>query len=252
MTRRVAASRYPHAVEVPGGACVITEESTRAALQVLERPVYGIGQAAALLGLSTDRVHNWLDGYTRGGRHYPPVVRAEATKSEIVTWGEFVELGYLREYRRDVSLQRIRPVIARLRDEWGAPYPLATHRPWVYDKELVLRVQEETQLDDRLAIVVRTGQEVMLSEVAERFMHKVEFDAGAAARWRPAGRFSPVVVDPRRAFGMPNVGGVATEHLYELVIVGDPLEDVAAGYALAVEDVRAACAYEEMSRPAAA
>lgn len=223
-------------------------------MTVLDRPVYGIGQAASLLGLATDRVHNWLDGYSRSGRTYPPVVRAEATGSDVVTWGEFVELGYLREYRRDVSLQRIRPVIARLREEYGTPYPLATHRPFVYDRELVLQIQEETGLEQQLAIVVRTGQEIMLSEVAQRFFHKVEFDADSATavRWRPAGRFSPVVVDPTHAFGMPNVRGVATERLYELVIAGDPFDDVASGYELSVEDVNAACAFEEMNRSAAA
>lgn len=109
-------------------------------VSVLDRPVYGVAQAAALLGLRGDRVRAWLDGYQRGGHDYPPVVRSESAGLDIVTWGEFVELGYLREYRVDVSLQRIRPVIAELKSRYGTSYPLAHARPWVYDHELVLSV----------------------------------------------------------------------------------------------------------------
>ena len=94
---------------------------------ILERPVYGIGEAAGLLGLRTDRARARLDGYERAGTSYAPVIRPERTGDEVVTWGEFVELGYLREYRReDVPLQRLRPVIEELRRALGTPYPLAT------------------------------------------------------------------------------------------------------------------------------
>jgi hypothetical protein len=60
---------------------------------ILERPVHGIGEAAAILGLRCDRAWAWLDGYERAGTRYPPVVRVDRTGDEIVTWGEFVELG---------------------------------------------------------------------------------------------------------------------------------------------------------------
>jgi hypothetical protein len=33
----------------------------------LERPAYGLGQAASLLGLRLDKVRGWLDGYERNG-----------------------------------------------------------------------------------------------------------------------------------------------------------------------------------------
>ena len=58
------------------------------------------------------------------------MIRDVPTGDDIVTWGEFVELGYLREYRRwGVPLQRLRPMIEELRREFATPYPLATARP---------------------------------------------------------------------------------------------------------------------------
>ena len=140
---------------------------TSSVVSILERPVYGVAEAAGLLGLRPDRTRAWLDGYEHRSVRYPPVIRAAHTGDDIVTWGEFVELGYLREYRRcGVPLQRLRPVIDELRREFAMPYPLATARPYVMGRELVLEVQERNELPAAIAIVIRSGQQVMLTNVA--------------------------------------------------------------------------------------
>jgi len=36
-------------------------------VSILDRPVYGVGEAAGLLGLRSDRTRAWLDGYERLG-----------------------------------------------------------------------------------------------------------------------------------------------------------------------------------------
>lgn len=225
-------------------------------ISILERPVYGVAEAADLLGLRSDRARAWLDGYSREGMHYPPVIRSEHTGGEVVTWGEFVELGYLREYRRKgVPLQRLRPVIDELRREFGTPYPLATAQPYVYDKELVFQLQEKAGLPSAIAIVIRSGQEILMTPETSRFFKKVEFEPGArgdALRLRPAGAASPVVIDPMIRFGRPTVHGVATDRLWELHDAGESLEQIADGYDFDIETVRAAVAYEEQFRSLAA
>lgn len=223
---------------------------------LLHRPVYGTVEAAGLLGLRTDRVRAWLDGYERHGVRYPPVIRVEPSGDDIVTWGEFVELGYLREYRRKgVPLQRLRPVIDELRLEYATPYPLATAQPYVYGKELVLELQERSGIPASIAIVIRSGQTLALSDEARRFFHKVEFEPperGDVRRLRPAGRASPVVIDPLVRFGRPSVEGVATERLWELHDAGESTAEIARGYELSEEIVRAAVSYEEQQRSLAA
>jgi uncharacterized protein (DUF433 family) len=221
-------------------------------VSILERPVYGVAEAAGLLGLRPDRTRAWLDGYERDSVRYPPVIRESHTGDDIVTWGEFVELGYLREYRRcGVPLQRLRPVIDELRREFATPYPLATARPYVMGRELVLEVQERNELPPAIAIVVRSGQEVMLTDVANRFFRKVEFDhagGGDVGRLHPAGPASAVVIDPLVRFGRPTVMGVATERLWELFDAGETVEQIAHGYEIAPELVRSAVTYEEQLR----
>ncbi len=211
----------------------------------LERAVYGVGQASSLLGLRQDKVRGWLDGYERGGVQYAPVIREASTGSDLVTWGEFVELGYLREYRRArVSLQHIRPVIERLRQEFGVRYPLAHAQPLIYDHQLVTRIQEETNLDPSLAIVIRSGQELILAREVEAYLQKVEFTDDVVARIRPAGKTSPVVIDPEFSFGRPSIRGVATERIAELYRSGDSAEFLAETYELPIGDINAAIAYE--------
>ena len=221
-------------------------------VSILERPVYGVVEAAGLLGLRPDRTRAWLDGYQRADVLYPPVIRPESTGDDIVTWGEFVELGYLREYRRKgVPLQRLRPVIDELRSVFQTPYPLATARPYVMGKELVLEVQERHDVPSAIAIVIRSGQQVLLADDANRFYRKVEFEApeqGDVCRLYPAGQASPVVIDPLVRFGRPSVEGVSTERLWELFDAGESVADIAAGYELPQDHVRAAVAYEEQLR----
>jgi len=227
-----------------------------AAASILERPVYGISQAAGLLGLRRERIRAWLDGYERSGVRYPPVIRLEATGDDIITWGEFVELGYLREYRRKgVPLQQLRPVIDELRRRLSTPYPLATAHPYISGKELVWEVQQREGLNPAIAIVVRTGQMVALAAEADRFVKKVEFNPEGICeveRIRPAGIASPVVMDPLIRFGQPSVDGVSTERLWELHDAGEILADIACSYELEESRVRAGVAYEEHQRSVAA
>lgn len=218
--------------------------------------MYGVAEAAALLGLRADRARAWLDGYQRESSQYAPVIRVEPTGEDVVTWGEFVELGYLREYRRKgVPLQRLRPVVDELRREFGTPYPLATAKPYAVGKELVLDLQERNGIPPAIAIVIRSGQQILLADDAHRFFRKVEFDSrgqGDVRLLRPAGMASPVVIDPLIRFGRPSVQGVATERLWELFDAGEPIEQIADGYELPAEQIAAAIAYEEQLRSLAA
>lgn len=214
-------------------------------ITLLDREMYSVPQAADLLRIPTQTLWRWLEGHDRKGQHYLPVIRQEPTGGDIVTWGEFVEAGYLREYRaRQVPLQQMRPFMAELRERLGVPWPLAHARPWVADRKLVLEVQETEALDPDLRLVVWESGQLSLAPAAQSFFHKIEFEADVVGRLRPDGRESPVVIDPERSFGNPIVKGVPTETLAELFRAGEPLELIADGYELAIADVEAALRFE--------
>ncbi len=111
---------------------------------LLERQLYTVGEAARLLRLPSSRLRRWLEGFTASGRYYEPVIRPQPTGSDVVTWAEFVEAGFLREYRaKRVSLQHLRPVIDQMRKQFDVRYPLAHFKPYVdtASRQLVLGIQ---------------------------------------------------------------------------------------------------------------
>ncbi len=168
---------------------------------VLELQLYTVGEAARLLRLSSTKLRRWLEGFTVGGRFYEPVIRPQPTHSDVVTWAEFVEAGFLREYRaKRVSLQHLRPVIDEMRREFEVPYPLAHLKPLVdtSKRQLVLSMQQELDLEDELRLLVRLpGGQVQWAAPVRAFLDKVDFDAkGVVERMHPLGKASPVVIDP--------------------------------------------------------
>ncbi|MGH3565595.1 MAG: hypothetical protein ACRDRH_06100 [Pseudonocardia sp.] len=206
-----------------------------------------MSQAARLLGVRADALRRWIDGYERAGVTYAPVIREERSGADILTWGEFVEAGYLREYRaKQVNLQYLRPVIAILREELDVRYPLATLKPYTSGRSLALKVQKQVGLDPSLNIVVlgRDGS-LQLTDTAQAFLEKVDFDDGGtqdAHRFYPLGRSVPIVLDPDHGFGEPTLPtGARTEAVAELVAAGESRDRVATVYEISVD---AAVRYE--------
>jgi uncharacterized protein (DUF433 family) len=223
---------------------------------LLERQLYTIGEAARLLMLPRTKLRRWLEGFTTAGRTYPPVIRPERTGSDIVTWAEFIEAGFLREYRaKRVSLQHLRPVIDEMRREFDVKYPLAHMKPLVdtSKRQLVLSMQQQLDLDDELRLLVRLpGGQLQWAAPVRAFLDKVEFNAdGIVERMLPLGKASPVVIDPEVSFGIPQVKGIRTEAIAEGYAEDGSLERAAHTWNLRAEDIEAALQWELASRRAA-
>lgn len=220
-------------------------------VSTLELETYDLTEASHHLRIPSSTLHWWLDGGKRDGRQHQPVIREHATGSRTLTWGEFVEAWYVRQYRREhlVDLSALREFIGGLREQLGVRYPLAHARPFVGPgHQLVKQVQDDVGLPQDLWIVVagRKNQLVLTPTMSE-FIEKVEFEQSGsqpAIAIRPRGRTSPVMIEPTRAFGSPNVRGIRTEALVELVNAGEDLDEVASDFGLTVHDLRSALSYE--------
>lgn len=223
------------------------------AATVLDRPVYTVGRASELLGVKQQTFRRWLDGYrSRHGKVQPPILRVEPTGSDEVTWGEYVEGSYLRQYRQDVPLQKIRAVVARLRDVQGIPYPLAHSKPFVdlETMELVIEVQNQEDIPPELRMVerARDGQ-IRLTRPAEEHLKRIVVnDDGIAFQMSPAGPESPVRMDPLHVFGDPAIRGIRTSTIAELLNAGEPFTFIAETYGLSESEIAEALRFEEALR----
>lgn len=216
------------------------------ATSLLDRAIYSYADVDRLAGLHAGTARRWLDGYERGGRFYEPVLREEPTGVDAVTWGEMVEARMLAEFRsKQVPVQRLRPAIVRLRQEFGR-YPLAHARPFldVEGRELVRSVQDEVGIDRPLQfMVIRNGQ-TMLAPASERFQQIVGYSDGVVVQLNPDARTPAVVMDPARAFGQPAVRNVRTDALAEDYRAGTSREVLADLYDLDPDQVDEAIRFE--------
>ncbi|MGA9493627.1 MAG: hypothetical protein WBV80_25730 [Mycobacterium sp.] len=219
------------------------------------QPVYGFAQVDRILGLKPTTSERWIDGYRRGGKSYPPVIRIERTGDDVVTWGEFIEARLLAEYRdAGVPLVKMRPAVEKLREELNTPYPLTSARTWldVEGRELVRKVQEAVGLDRRLRLVVVRNDQQMLegSPPAQEFADSLNWERVGRAKRPEVTSLNPdpairdVVVNPLQRFGEPSTQGVPTEIIRELYSAGDSIEMIAELSSLPKHLVEAAIRYE--------
>jgi uncharacterized protein (DUF433 family) len=211
--------------------------------------------AARLLQIPQGTLHYWLDGGERRGRTYLPVIRVEPSGSRLVTWGEFIEAALLREYRKthQVPMAELRNFIERLRERLGVPHPLAHARPYVGPgRRLLLEEQEASGLPGDFWLVAIAAGQPTLTPPSETFFARVEWNEDdLVSGWRPAADpRSPVRVRPDERFGLPAIGGIKTESIWEHLEGGESEEEVAEQFDLTVDEVRWAEAYEHSSRAA--
>jgi hypothetical protein len=221
-------------------------------VSVLDRAVFPEAEAARLLRLPQSTLNYWLEGGTRSGRTYKPVIRVTPKGTRVpVTWAEFIEAGLLREYRRThrVPMAELRAFIDVLRDRFGIPYPLADRRPFVAGRELLSEAQDASGLDPEFCLVAEARGQLVLTSAADSFVRRVTWDGDVAAGWRPHDDpHSPVRMAPDMRSGRPEVGGVSTEILWEHAESNEDVTEIADVFDLSVDEVRWALAYEISAR----
>ncbi|MGI5233782.1 DUF433 domain-containing protein [Actinoallomurus sp. CA-142502] len=219
---------------------------------VLDREMYSEAEAARLLGVHQSTLHYWLEGGQSRGKTYRPIIREAPRGVRTVTWAEFVEAGFLREYRnRKVPMLELRKFVDELRDTFGVPYPLADRRPFVSGRRLVYQAQVSAGLNPEYCLVSFIDDQLMLTPPAETFVDRVEWVDNVAAQWRPDDNpRSPVRVNPDIRFGRPNIEGISTEAIWEQIEAGENVSTVADTYDLTVPQVRWALSYENSVRAA--
>lgn len=218
---------------------------------------YSLSEAARFLQVHSSTLRWWLEGGKGGGKVYPPVLREEATGSSELTWYEFIEAGWLREYREHMSLRRLRPLVSSLREEFQVLNPLATVQPFVGPgRTLVRNLQNQLDIPKELWIVVGSGQLALTGE-SDAFFKRVRFHAptGAALAYVVMPAEEPVVVDPATAFGVPTIRGIRAEILSELSLAGDSNElitGIYSDYNITESDIETAIQFEREYMKAAA
>lgn len=204
------------------------------------RPLFTMRESAAYLDLPVATLHRWMRPKDASPlvTVLPPAGRTATVP--FVGFAEAFVLGALRG--AGVPMQRIRPAVTKLHEEFGLEHALASKRVYTDGAEVIFDYAE-TSDDELMLAVVRTGQR-QLTEIIRRYLKRITYggDGWAARLSLPAYHAAQVVVDPRQAFGQPLVvhGGARVEDLVDRFEAGDGLGEIADDFgvpAAEVEDV---------------
>jgi uncharacterized protein (DUF433 family) len=210
--------------------------------QRFSTPLYSVAEAAGYLGVPVSTFATWGRGYVRrrpGGLDSvgAPIVTfvGEPTRGAVAPFVGLAEGLVLAAFRRaGVPLQRFRPALQRIQQEFGIEHALASKRLYTDGAEVLYDFAEESgdtpeARSARELVVIRHGQRVF-AEVVDAYLQRVEFAPDGYARLihLPQYRMAEVVADPDRGFGRPVFarGGARVEDVLSMFKTGEPLEVV--------------------------
>lgn len=213
-------------------------------------PLYTFSASARHLGIPARTLRYWIVGrsFSRRSRAVPskPLIRAPA-RSGLISFNNLVEAHVLRAFHSQDAgrMAATGTAIATAAEVLGIDRLLLRDEMQTSGQDIVLeRLGKlyELSASDRICI-----RQVLAASLA-----RIERDDGGlptrlypfAPRGIPDNR--TIVLDPASAFGRPTVAGsrVATAALVARLDTGEPLEMVAAEYALEVAQVVDAVLYE--------
>jgi len=204
-------------------------------------PVYTTAEAARYARIAPSTLRHWHCGIS--GRE-PLLARKE--RGIGLSYLQLVETAFVASFRKaGVPLSGIRRARDYLRAAFQTAYPFSSLRLKTEGRSVLLELSELEPLvwTTDLVSADHKGQIAWPHLLADRFQ-EFEYLDGLAVTWHVAGRASPVIIDPRYAFGSPSVRGVATWSISARYRSGEPPEFIAEDVGLKAEDVCHALRFE--------
>lgn len=211
---------------------------------LLGRGLYTFADAAKLTGLKPSRIREWFPVRSTKRKSiftgdYKPV-----NGDRAISFYDLIDVyvvGHLREHR--ISLQTIRKVYAKLKEEYQSDHPFCRHELLTDGKTVFVRGLDRSREKEEVMEVL-TKQRVF-PEILLPFLKAIEYDhAALARRWRIG---KSVVINPEICFGAPVVEsvGVPTSILAASYHANlENAERVARWHGVTSKDVLAAVAFE--------
>ncbi len=219
---------------------------------LLGRGIYGVSEAARLVGLQESRVRRWVKGYhaPKTGKWMPPLVGFDGVNrhaAESLSFLDVIEVRYLEHFvSKGVKIRILRLAAERAREQLCTRHPFATHRFVTDGRSILLDLSKESRLPQLENVI--TSQFESLSLLASMLRGDLDFDQNnVAARWWPMTKSHDVVIDPQRRFGAPisHVSGVPTSVLARAYRAEKSYRAVASWHNLPWQSVRDAVTYEK-------
>jgi len=215
---------------------------------ILGNGIYSLPEAARLLGVNSQRVAAWFQGWP--GRR-DRVFRSDYSglglhSARVISFLDLIDAAVCVTLRikHRVSLHTIRRVYDRLSQQWVTRHPFAREEFYTDEagRQVFYAVAAE---DNERQLIEALDQQHVIPEILLPILRRVEY-CGETKLAQVLQLMGRVVADPRRRFGKPIVRdtGMPTSILYRCYTATGSFEQVADWYCVTPADVSEAVAFE--------
>jgi uncharacterized protein (DUF433 family) len=203
-------------------------------------PTYNVTEAARYIKESPQLIASWHYRETSTG-----VLLPNKERGKPLSYLQLIEVAVVAAFRKlGLPLQRIRKARNYLAQRFNSEHPFADYKFKTEGYHVLLDLQQVEE-DENFELIVadRSGQ-LAWGKVMEDRLLEFDYEYELALKWHLAGRQSQVIIDPRIAFGAPNVSGIPTWILKGRYNAGETVTDVIEDFRLDEMAIKDAWAFE--------
>jgi uncharacterized protein (DUF433 family) len=201
----------------------------------LKLPNYQVAEAARYAGISPQTVVRW---------HHATLSPRDSRRA--LSYLQLIEVAVVAEFRKaGVSLGRVKEARDYIKQTLGSNFPFAEYRFKTDGKKLLLDYENiiGKKGKGKLLEVNLSGQ-LAWSDILGRLKQFNYEDQGVVIQWYVDGRRSPILIDPRIAFGAPAVQGTPTWIIKGRWEAGETSSEIADDFGLTKNLVEKALKFE--------
>lgn len=208
-------------------------------------PGFRVKEAARYAGISPQTVSYW-----HRGREGTSATLPGRPPRAALSWMELIEVAIVAVMRQSgLSLQKIRRAREYAAQHLSSEYPFADYEFKTDGQGILLELDQVEPIGgkDKIIICDQDGQ-LAWKQIIKRRFETFDYQDDLVVRWHPAGRNSPILMDPRIGFGAPTVHGTPTWAIKGRYEAGETIDDIASDFEIEEPDVRIALEFEGENR----
>lgn len=182
---------------------------------LLGRGIYSIPEAAHIIGMPTDRVRRWVNGYQSTAQiKHLAIVSSELPVIEgkvAISFSDLLELHFIKAFiEHGISLQKIRKAAKIASDILGVASHPFTEFKFKTDRKSIMQSVGEQMLN------LNKSQYELEGVIKQSLFDGFVYSGKVAGAWRPSGKEKSVILDPQFALGKPTIEntGIRTRAIF--------------------------------------
>lgn len=169
------------------------------------QPMYSYKEVSRLSGVSVGTVKNWLRGYTTAQGDVRPLFRGHPAEEKACSFLQLIEIVVAAKFRKAEreSFKTVRLAYDNARKLFDLEYPFASMELKAIGGHIVHIIR----VPGASLQAIDQPEQYTIPNLVQETIAQLEYEYELVARWYPAGKDIPIIVDPRISAGLPIIKG---------------------------------------------